>query len=69
MVKGFKFSKCGGTSITYIPKPLEWREIDGRRIKCGNCAIIQSVDKTLSDFTLKEIIENVKTSRNSKIYL
>ena len=69
MVKGFKFSKCGGTSITYIPKPLEWREIDGRRIKCGNCAIIQNVDKTLSDFTLKEIIENVKTSRNSKIYL
>ncbi len=69
MNKGFKFTKCGGTSITYIPKPLEWREIDGRKIKCGNCAIIQSVDKTLTDFTLKEVIESVTTSKRGKLYL
>lgn len=68
MVKGFKFSKCGGTSITYIPKPLEWRNIDGHNIKCGNCAIISKVDKTLSEFTLKEVLENVTTSK-SKLYL
>lgn len=68
MVKGFKFKECGGTQITYIPKPLKWRNIDGHRIKCGNSAIITSVDKTLSDFSLKEILANVTTSK-SKLYL
>lgn len=68
MVKGFKFKECGGTQITYINKPLEWRYIDGHRIKCGNSAIITSVDKTLSEYTLKEILDNVTTSK-SKLYL
>lgn len=66
--KGFKFKKCGGTSITYINKPLEVREIDGRKIKCGNCAIISKVDKTLSEYSLKEILENV-TITGKKVYI
>ena len=68
MVKGFKFTSCGGTQISYISKSLEERTIDGRKIKCGNCAIITKVDKTLSDFNLKEIIENVTQSK-TKLYL
>lgn len=66
--KGFKFRKCGGTSITYINKPLEVREINGHRVKCGNCAIISKVDKTLSEFSLKEILENVTIS-GKQVYL
>lgn len=66
--KGFKFKECGGTQITYINKPMEWRVIDGHKIKCGNCAIINKVEKTLSDFTLKEILDNVTPTKN-KVYL
>ena len=66
--KGTKFKKCGGTSITYINKPLEVREINGRKIKCGNCAIISKVDKTLSEYSLKEVLENVTIS-GKRVYI
>ena len=66
--KGFKFKKCGGTSITYINKPLQWRDIKGHKVKCGNCAIISKVDKTLSEYTLREILENV-TITGKQVYI
>lgn len=56
--KGTKFKICGGTSCTYIEKPIREVVIDGHRVKCGNAAIIRPVEKTLSEFKLKEIIEN-----------
>ena len=56
--KGTKFKICGGTSCTYIEKPIREVVIDGHKIKCGNAAIIRPVEKTLSEFKLKEIIEN-----------
>lgn len=56
--KGTKFKICGGTSCTYIEKPMREMIIDGHKVKCGNAAIIRPVEKTLSEFTLKEIIEN-----------
>lgn len=68
LAKGTKFKECGGTQITYINKPMEWRVIDGHKIKCGNCAIINKVEKTLSEFTLKEIIDNVRVTKN-RVYL
>lgn len=56
--KGTKFKICGGTSCTYIEKPIREVVIDGHKVKCGNAAIIRPVEKTLSEFKLKEIIEN-----------
>ena len=56
--KGTKFKICGGASCTYIEKPIREVVIDGHKIKCGNAAIIRPVEKTLSEFKLKEIIEN-----------
>lgn len=68
LAKGTKFKACGGTQITYINKPMETRVINGHKVKCGNCAIINKVEKTLSEFTLKEISENVNIT-SSKVYL
>lgn len=56
--KGTKFKICGGTSCTYIEKAIREVVIDGHKVKCGNAAIIRPVEKTLSEFKLKEIIEN-----------
>ena len=58
--KGNKFKICGGTSCTYIEKPIREVVIDGHKVKCGNAAIIRPVEKTLSEFKLKEILENEK---------
>lgn len=62
--KGTKFKICGGTSCTYIEKPIGYKVIDGHRVKCGNAAIIRPTEKTLSEFKLKEILEGEKIIKN-----
>ena len=46
---GFVFSHCGGTRCVYLEMPPEIRTIDGHKTELSSAAIIENIDKKISE--------------------
>jgi hypothetical protein len=49
LVDGFTFSHCGGTRCVYLETAPEIREINGHKTELSSAAIIENIEKTVSD--------------------
>lgn len=46
---GFVFRHCGGTRCVYNERPIEQIKIDGHKIEIASSAVIENIDKEISD--------------------
>lgn len=49
LVDGFVFSHCGGTRCVYLETAPEIRDINGHKTELSSAAIIENIEKTISD--------------------
>jgi len=49
LTDGFVFSHCGGTRCVYLEMPPEIRTIDGHKTELSSAAIIENIDKKISE--------------------
>lgn len=59
LTKGKVFSRCGGTSATYVPGEVRIETVNGHKVECASSCIIKNVTKTLKTEieTYDEILE------------